>query len=217
MDNMTSNQPYLLRAFYDWIVDNNLTPYIVVDAYIRGVEVPQQFVKDGQIVLNVSPSACVNFNIGLEAISFEARFSGQPMLVYVPCIAVSAIYARENGAGTVFTRSEEELNAFEQSFKDESIKAKEAKPVVLQSVSSISQSKASESSITDAKETTVSTADKANSKTDKNDKLNANNQKTANTSKSEVSKKETTTEEEASKASSKKPSAKKKPSLKVVK
>ncbi|MBF7075051.1 ClpXP protease specificity-enhancing factor [Glaciecola sp. MH2013] len=116
MENMTPNQPYLLKAFYDWIVDNGLTPYIVVDAFITGVEVPQQFVKDGQIVLNVSPSACVNFSIELDAISFQARFSGQPMLVYVPCIAVSAIYARENGAGTVFTRSDEELQAFEAQF-----------------------------------------------------------------------------------------------------
>ena len=112
---MTSNQPYLLKAFYDWIVDNNLTPYIVVDAILSGVEVPQQFVKEGQIVLNISPSACVNLHIELNAISFQARFSGQPMQVYVPSIAVSAIYARENGAGTVFTRSEEELASYEQA------------------------------------------------------------------------------------------------------
>ena len=115
MDNMTSNQPYLLKAFYDWIVDNNLTPYIVVDAILSGVEVPQQFVKEGLIVLNISPSACVNLHIELNAISFQARFSGQPMQVYVPSIAVSAIYARENGAGTVFTRSEEELASYEQA------------------------------------------------------------------------------------------------------
>jgi stringent starvation protein B len=115
VDNMTSNQPYLLKAFYDWIVDNNLTPYIVVDAILPGVEVPQQFVKEGQIVLNISPSACVNLHIELDAISFQARFSGQPMQVYVPSIAVSAIYARENGAGTVFTRSEEELASYEQA------------------------------------------------------------------------------------------------------
>lgn len=119
MDNMTSNQPYLLKAFYDWIVDNGLTPYIVVDAILPGVEVPQQFVKEGQIVLNISPSACVNLHIELDAISFQARFSGQPMQVYVPSIAVSAIYARENGAGTVFTRSEEELLAYEQALSSE--------------------------------------------------------------------------------------------------
>lgn len=115
MDQMTSNQPYLLRAFCDWIVDNGLTPYIVVDALLPGVEVPTQFVKDGQIVLNISPSACVNLNVDLEGVSFQARFSGQPMQVFVPSIAISAIYARENGAGTVFTHTPEELAEFEKS------------------------------------------------------------------------------------------------------
>jgi stringent starvation protein B len=100
---MTSNQPYLLKGFYDWIVDNDLTPYIVVNANMRGVEVPQQFVKDGQIVLNVSPSACVHFSLDYESLSFQARFSGQPHRIFIPCQAVIAIYARENGAGTVFT------------------------------------------------------------------------------------------------------------------
>lgn len=138
---MTSNQPYLLRAFYDWIVDNDLTPYIVVDAYILGVEVPQQFVKDGQIVLNVSPSACVNFAIELEAISFQARFSGQPMQVYVPCIAVSAIYARENGAGTVFTRSEDELEAFEASLQKD---AKADSKLTSSPLQSVTESKSAE-------------------------------------------------------------------------
>ena len=115
MDNMTSNQPYLLRAFCDWIVDNGLTPYIVVDADLPGVEVPRQFVKDGQIVLNVSPSACINLHVGLEGIAFQARFSGQPMQVFVPSISVSAIYARENGAGTVFTHTPEDLAEYEKS------------------------------------------------------------------------------------------------------
>lgn len=127
MDNMTSNQPYLLKAFCDWIVDNGLTPYIVVDAVLPGVEVPTKFVKDGQIVLNISPSACVNLNVDLEGVSFQARFSGQPMQVYVPCIAISAVYARENGAGTVFTRTPEELAAYEQ-------KMGFSKPRVLSSV-----------------------------------------------------------------------------------
>ena len=74
MTSMTSNQPYLLRAFYEWIVDNDLTPYIVVDATNELVEVPQEFVKDGQIVLNVSPSACVNFSLDLDGLSFQALF-----------------------------------------------------------------------------------------------------------------------------------------------
>ena len=102
MTQMTSNQPYLLRAFFDWIVDNDLTPYIVVDATNELVDVPQEFVKDGQIVLNISPSACVNFYLDKDGLSFQARFSGQPRRISMPCQAVLAIYARENGAGTVF-------------------------------------------------------------------------------------------------------------------
>lgn len=102
---MTSNQPYLLRAFYDWIVDNGMTPYVVVSTAWADVDVPMQYVKDGQIVLNISPSACINLSMDYEAISFQARFGGQPMQVFFPCAAVAAIYAKENGAGTVFTQT----------------------------------------------------------------------------------------------------------------
>jgi stringent starvation protein B len=100
---MTSNQPYLLKAFFDWIVDNELTPHLVVDATMDNVRVPLQYVNDGQIVLNVSPSACMNFHMSPEGVSFQARFGGQPHYIDIPCSAVLAIYARENGAGTVFT------------------------------------------------------------------------------------------------------------------
>jgi stringent starvation protein B len=103
---MTPNQPYLLRAFYEWIVDNNLTPYIVVDAHYAGTQVPQEFVQDGQIVLNVSPSSTGNLQLGLSDIMFNARFGGVPRNIVVPCPAVLAIYAKENGAGTVFTVEE---------------------------------------------------------------------------------------------------------------
>lgn len=115
MTSMTSNQPYLLRAFYEWIVDNDLTPYIVVDATNELVEVPQEFVKDGQIVLNVSPSACVNFSLDLDGLSFQARFSGQPRRLSMPCEAIIAIYARENGAGTVFATEEDVARAQQDS------------------------------------------------------------------------------------------------------
>lgn len=100
---MTSNQPYLLKAFFDWILDNGLTPHLVVDATQDNVSVPEQYVNDGQIVLNVSPSACMNFNMTLAGVSFQARFGGQPHYIDIPSQAVLAIYARENGAGTVFT------------------------------------------------------------------------------------------------------------------
>ena len=130
MKNMTSNQPYLLRAFFDWILDNGLTPYIVVNATLPDVHVPTQFVKDGQIVLNVSPSACVNFQMDLEQISFQARFSGQAMLVSLPCLAVGAIYAKENGAGTVFADADELQKAYAESYseKQSTIASSEEKP-----------------------------------------------------------------------------------------
>ncbi|MBC3765267.1 ClpXP protease specificity-enhancing factor [Neptunicella marina] len=99
---MTSNQPYLLRAFHEWIVDNDLTPHIVVDATIQGVEVPQEHVQQGQIVLNVSPGACQQLVIGNTDISFQARFGGVARQLFIPVHAVQAIYARENGAGTIF-------------------------------------------------------------------------------------------------------------------
>lgn len=103
---MTPNRPYLLRAFFDWIVDNECTPHLVVDADYPAVQVPTQFVQDGQIVLNISPSAVTGFSLDMEQLSFNARFGGQPMQVYVPLGAVLAIYARENGEGTVFTAEE---------------------------------------------------------------------------------------------------------------
>lgn len=102
MDNMTSNRPYLLRAFYDWIVDNECTPYIVVEADMPHVKVPPQTVKDGQVVLNISPSAVHGLDLSAEHVVFSARFSGVPFAVYIPMYAISAIYARENGAGTMF-------------------------------------------------------------------------------------------------------------------
>ncbi len=103
---MTPNRPYLLRAFYDWIVDNQCTPHLVVNADFPGVQVPVQFVQDGQIVLNINPSAVTQFSMDNRQLSFNARFGGQPMQVFVPMGAVLAIYARENGEGTVFTPEE---------------------------------------------------------------------------------------------------------------
>lgn len=99
---MTPRRPYLLRAFYEWLVDNELTPHLVVDATLPGVRVPEEFVQDGQIILNIIPRAVGNLELGNEAVTFNARFSGRPHSVIVPMYAVQAIYARENGAGTMF-------------------------------------------------------------------------------------------------------------------
>jgi stringent starvation protein B len=100
---MTSSRPYLIRALYEWIVDNSLTPHLVVFAKLEGVEVPQQYVnKDGQIVLNVSPSAVMGLVLDNNAVTFNARFGGIPTDIYVPCAAILGIYARENGQGMMF-------------------------------------------------------------------------------------------------------------------
>ncbi len=100
---MTSSRPYFIRALYDWIVDNSLTPYLVVLARADGVQVPQQYVnKEGQIVLNVAPRAVLGLELSNTAVSFNARFGGIPTDIYVPCHAVLGIYAKENGQGMMF-------------------------------------------------------------------------------------------------------------------
>lgn len=99
---MRSSRPYLVRALHEWIVDNGCTPYLLVDATFEGVEVPQQYVKDGQIVLNISPSAVGGITLGNEQIRFRGRFGGVAVEVAVPVPAVLGIYARENGQGMVF-------------------------------------------------------------------------------------------------------------------
>lgn len=102
MGQMTPRRPYLLRAFYDWLLENELTPHLVVDATLPGVKVPLEYVQDGQIILNVAPRAVGHLELGNDEVSFNARFGGRPHLVLVPIYAVQAIYARENGAGTMF-------------------------------------------------------------------------------------------------------------------
>jgi len=102
MEKMTSSRPYLIRALYQWIVDNGVTPYILVDALVDGVDVPQQHIQDNKIVLNIAPMAVQNLILGDDAISFNARFSGKSVNLLVPTEGVLAIYARENGQGMMF-------------------------------------------------------------------------------------------------------------------
>ncbi|MFO7787852.1 MAG: ClpXP protease specificity-enhancing factor [Halospina sp.] len=99
---MKSSRPYLIRALNEWVLDNDTTPHLVVDAGMNGVQVPADYVSNGQIVLNISPSAVKELMLGDDAVSFTARFGGVPVSVYVPVYAVMAIYARENGQGMVF-------------------------------------------------------------------------------------------------------------------
>ena len=129
---MKPSRPYIVKALYDWMLDVDYTPHLLVDAELENVEVPREFVQDGQIVLNIMPSAVRNFFMDDEAISFSARFSGQPMNIYVPMKAILAIYAREDGQGMGFGAepgvqyyAEPEADTTDMSEKAET---KEAKP-----------------------------------------------------------------------------------------
>ena len=106
---MTSNRPYLIRALYEWILDNQVTPHLLIDAAHPLALVPERFVQDGKIVLNISPTAVRGLVLGNERIDFSARFDGVSMAVEVPVEAVLGIYARENGRGMLFP--DEELPA----------------------------------------------------------------------------------------------------------
>ena len=103
---MNSSRPYLVRALYEWIVDNDCTPHMLVNSDYPEVQVPAGFASDGQIVLNVSPTAVRNLHMDNEAVSFEGRFGGVPHTLYVPIPAIMGIYARENGQGMVFDLEE---------------------------------------------------------------------------------------------------------------
>lgn len=103
---MTSNKPYLIRAFYDWIVDNGLTPYILVDASYPSVQVPSEHIREDRIVLNISPSATRGLLLENDRIVFTARFSGETEQIFVIPNAVLEIYAKENGRGIAFTIEE---------------------------------------------------------------------------------------------------------------
>ncbi|PJG86422.1 ClpXP protease specificity-enhancing factor [Conservatibacter flavescens] len=112
---LSPKRPYLLKAYFDWLVDNELTPYLVVNAEYFGVKVPTEYVKDGQIVLNLSINAVGNLEITNDFIQFSARFRGQLQNIHIPMGAAIAIYARENGEGVMF---EDELQ-YVESLQDQ--------------------------------------------------------------------------------------------------
>ena len=105
---MTSSRPYLIRAIHEWIVDNGMTPHIVVNADAEDVRVPPEYVKEGQISLNISAAAVHGFSMDNDWILFDARFGGKSFQVSVPTGAVLAIFAKENGAGMSFTEEDHE-------------------------------------------------------------------------------------------------------------
>ena len=120
MSQLSPRRPYLLRAFYEWLLDNQLTPHLVVDVTLPGVLVPMEYARDGQIVLNIAPRAVGNLELANDEVRFNARFGGVPRQVSVPLAAVLAIYARENGAGTMF-EPEAAYDEDAEGFNDDSV------------------------------------------------------------------------------------------------
>ena len=105
---MTSSKPYLLRALYEWILDNDFTPHLIADAEAPDVDVPPQTIQEGRIVLNISPSATRDLVMENDSVVFQARFGGVSREVWLPMAAVLAIYARENGQGMMFAEKGED-------------------------------------------------------------------------------------------------------------
>lgn len=113
----TSTRPYLIRALHEWCTDNGLTPYLAVKVD-RSVQVPREFVKDGEIVLNVGYDATGNLQLGNEYIEFKARFGGKPREIMVPVERVQAIYARESGQGMSFPVMDDLLSELSDAAAD---------------------------------------------------------------------------------------------------
>lgn len=118
---MKSRKPYLLKAYYDWINDNGWTPYLLVNADYPQVVVPTQYVRHGQIVLDISPAACRHLMMDAKGVSFSARFAGQEIEIQLPLGSLKAIYAKENSEGLTFQA--EEADKLE-SFPEKKLKQK---------------------------------------------------------------------------------------------
>lgn len=108
---MTSSRPYLIRAIYQWITDNGMTPHLLVDVSVEGVQVPTEHVQNGKIILNIAPMAISGLVLGDTEITFSARFSGKPRVLNVPIEAVLAVYAKENGQGMMFSEDDGAISA----------------------------------------------------------------------------------------------------------
>ena len=103
---MTSSRPYLVRAIYQWIADNGMTPHLLVDVAVDGVQVPAEHIQNGKIILNIAPMAISGLVLGDTEITFSARFSGKSLAIYIPIEAVLAVYAKENGQGMMFSEDD---------------------------------------------------------------------------------------------------------------
>jgi len=115
---MTSNKPYLIRALYEWLVDNDATPYIMVDTTHSGIDIPDGIDKDGQVVLNIAAGAIQGLEMSNEFIAFSARFNGTSRNLYIPVKAVMAIYSMEDGEGMMFADDTSAETAADSDNKD---------------------------------------------------------------------------------------------------
>jgi len=127
---MNSSKPYLVRALYEWILDNATTPYILVDTNSDEVLVPSGIANDGKVVLNLAPAAIENLEITNEHVSFSARFNGVAEIIYCPITSLLAIYARENGEGMMFPAEESDDNAEQPGDAESSDRAKPKGPTL---------------------------------------------------------------------------------------
>ncbi|MFV2033217.1 MAG: ClpXP protease specificity-enhancing factor [Gammaproteobacteria bacterium] len=107
---MRSSKPYLIRALYEWLLDNEVTPYILIDTSHRGVVIPKALATDRRLVLNLAPSAIDKLDMTNDHLSFSARFGGVAQDVYCPMDSILAIYARENGEGMMFDTESEKTS-----------------------------------------------------------------------------------------------------------
>ena len=110
---MTSSRPYLVRAMYQWVADNGMTPHLLVDVSVDGVQVPAEHVQNGKIILNIAPMAVTGLVLGDTEVTFNARFSGKAMDLFVPIDAILAVYAKENGQGMMFSEDDGAISSSE--------------------------------------------------------------------------------------------------------
>ncbi len=141
---MHSSRPYMIRAMHEWIIDNEFTPYALVDATHADVVIPREYVEDGKILLNVSPNATQNLNLGNEFILFHARFNGVSMEVSFPIDSVMAIYAKENGRGMMFKEDELSSDSAILGSSKNNLKPSSSGPVAVQSPNSVNETQNTE-------------------------------------------------------------------------
>ncbi|NNE63825.1 MAG: ClpXP protease specificity-enhancing factor [Gammaproteobacteria bacterium] len=126
---MTSRKPYLIRGLYEWLLDNEVTPFILVDTSLEQVSIPKGIATDGKVVLNLAPGAIQNLEMTNQYLSFSARFNGVAQDIYCPMASVLAIYARENGEGMMFSVEEIDDQADDSGNTDEDgNKGKKSRP-----------------------------------------------------------------------------------------